>query len=184
MYRSEESRAKPEDVAAFRRFVTDELTKAIGKHATIATEPGANVLRCRLQVANLTFTRSTGAPPYPWLPPDLVLGSANIETDARDSISGELVVAYVSPRGSVEIYTPPLLAGPPDRWEAAKAGIRNRIVTWTDQAARYFVPGQSGTRVSYSTSLPTTPGPSSVTTPTFTRHSRGTGVLSGIAAPD
>lgn len=139
MRRGEDNRAKPEDVAAFRKYVTDELTTAISKHAAIATEPGPNVLRCRLQVANMQFTRSLGEPQYGWLPTDYVLGSANIETEARDSISGELVVAYVGPQNSVEIYTPPLLARSPDRWEAAKAVIRNRIVLWTDQAARYFV---------------------------------------------
>jgi len=143
MNRNEANRVKPEDAAAFCRFVTDELTTAISKHATIATEPGPNVLRCRLQVANLRFTRPIGEPLYPWLPPDYALGSANIETDARDSISGELVVAYVGPPGSVEIYTPPLLASSPNRWEAAKTVIRNRIVTWTDHAAQYFVSGES-----------------------------------------
>jgi hypothetical protein len=142
--RSEENRARPEDVAAFRRFVTDELTTAISKHAAIATEPGPNVLRCRLQVADLQFTQMIDGPRLNWHP-DYALGSANIETDAHDSISGELVVAYVGPCGSVEIYAPPgLLARPPDHWEAAKTAIHNRIVTWTDYAARYFVSGESG----------------------------------------
>ena len=169
MNRNEANRVKPEDVAAFCRFVTNELTIAISKHAAIATEPGPNVLRCRLQVANLQFTRPVDEPLYPRLPPDYALGSANIETDARDSISDEPVVAYVSPPGSVEIYTPPLLAGPPDRWEPARIVIRHRIVTWTDHAAQYFVSGESGTEVSCSTSLPITAETSSVTTPTATR---------------
>lgn len=138
--RSEENGAKPEDVAAFRRFVTNELISAISKHAAIATEPGANVLRLRLQIANLQLTRPTGPPRYPWLPSDYALGSASIETEARDSISGELVVGYVSPPGGVEIYTPFPLTSAPDSWEPAKAIIRHRIVAWTDHAARYFVP--------------------------------------------
>lgn len=136
---SEESRAKAEDVTALREYVTEELTAAISNHAPIATEPGLNVLRCRLQVANVQLTREAGDPQYPWLPPDYALASANIETEARDSISGELVVAYVGPRGGVEIRSSPLLAGPPDLWEPARAGIRHRIVTWTDHAARLFV---------------------------------------------
>lgn len=140
MNKSDARRVTPEELEAFRRFVTDELTRAISRHAAIATEPGANVLRVRLQIANLQFTRPAGAPRYPWLPPDHVMGSANIETDACDSVSGELVVAYVGPRGTAELYTPTILAGPPDSCEAAKAVIRTRIVDWTDHAARYFVP--------------------------------------------
>jgi len=136
---SEESRAKPEDVAALRRFITDELATAISKHAAIATKPGPNVLRCRLQVANLPSTQTIDEPPHPWPPREFVTGTADIETEARDSISGELVVAYVSPRGSVQVDWAPLWAGPRDRWEAAKEVLRKRIVSWTDHAARHFV---------------------------------------------
>ncbi len=146
MRQGEGSRAKPEDVVAFRKFVTDELTNAISKHAAIVTQPGPNVLRLRLQVANLQFTRSIGKPCYPWSPPDHVLGSANIETEARDSISGELVVAFVGPRGKGIIFTPPVMAAPLDTWEAAKSDLRDRIATWTDHAAQYFVPELNGTQ--------------------------------------
>jgi len=144
--RIEESRAKPEDVAAFRSFVTDELTKAIGKHASIATEPGANVLRLRLQVANLQFTRSMDEPPHPWPPRDYALGTADIETAAHDSVSGDLIVAYVSPRRSVEQTRTFFLTSPPGRWDAAKTVLRDRIVTWTDHAARHFAPDPNGTQ--------------------------------------
>lgn len=37
--RNEVNLAKPDDVAVFRAFSTEELIAAIGKHATIATEP-------------------------------------------------------------------------------------------------------------------------------------------------
>lgn len=137
--RGDQERANPEDVAAFCNFVTAQWKTVIRKYAPVVTKPGKNVLRCRLQVANLQFTRSVSKPQYGWLPQDYAVGSANIETEARDSISGELVVAYVGPQGSVEIYTPPLLAGPPGRWEPAKEVVRDRIGTWTDHAARYFV---------------------------------------------
>lgn len=40
--RNEETLAKPDDVAAFRTFFTDELLTAIGYHAAIATEPEPN----------------------------------------------------------------------------------------------------------------------------------------------
>lgn len=138
--RNEESRARPEDVAAFRRFVTDELTRAIGKHASIVTEPGANVLRLRLQVANLQFTQSIDEPPHPWPPRDYALGTADIETAAHDSVSGDLIVAYVSPRCGVERSRIFFLTSPPGRWDAAKTALRARIVTWTDHAARHFAP--------------------------------------------
>jgi hypothetical protein len=144
--RNEENRTKPEELAAFRRFVNDELTAAIGKHAAIVTKPAPNVLRCRLQVANLRLTQPIGEPVYPW-PPDYALGSANVETDARDSISGELVAAYVSPKCSGPICSPSPLASPPDRWEAAKTAIRNRIVTWTDHGARHFASSKNATAV-------------------------------------
>jgi len=144
MNRGEENAARPKDVAAFRRFVTDELTQAISRHAAIATEPGPHVLRCRLQVANLQLTQSTNEPLHSWPRREYVLGTANIETDARDSISGDLVVAYVGARGSVELKWVSWWDSPADSWEAAKTDIRNRIVTWTDDAARHFVPELNG----------------------------------------
>jgi len=132
MDRSEENRAKPEDVGAFRRFVNDELIAAISKHAAIVTQPGPNVLRYRLQVSNLQLTRLISEPYPVWSTRDYALGTANIETDAHDSVSGELVVAYVSPRGSVERFTTSMLTRAPDRWESAKTVVRNRIVTIGD----------------------------------------------------
>lgn len=132
--RNDERRAKPEEVAAFRTFVRDELTAALGKHLAITTEPGPNVLCCRLQVANLRLTRSIDQAQPPWSPREFALGTASIETDARDSISGEVVAAYVSPRGSAERVRTFFLASPPDRWEAAKTAVRSHIFTWTDHA--------------------------------------------------
>jgi len=133
---TDKNSARPYDLARFRKYVTNELTAAISKHATIATEPGPNVLRCRLQVANLRLTRQIGEPLYHWLPPDYALGSASIETEARDSMSGELVVAYVSPPGSVEIYTPRLLTSPPDLWESVSTAVRSHVVSIGDAYGR------------------------------------------------
>lgn len=132
------SPSRSNEVTALRRFVTDELTKAVSKHAGIVADPGEHVLRLRLQVANLQYSRPIGEPAYGWLPRDYVLGSANIETAAYDSTSNELVVAYVSPRDSVQICTPSLLEGAPNRWATARNIIRSRIVVWTDNAARAF----------------------------------------------
>lgn len=127
--RYEQNRAKPEEVAAFRRFVNDELTAAISKHATIVAAPGPNVLRYRLQVSNLQLTRSLDEPHAPFSPQYFVLGTASIEADVRDSISGELVAAYVGPRGSAKQQSTFLLSNAPDRWEAAKTVVRNRVMT-------------------------------------------------------
>lgn len=126
-----DNRAAPEDIAAFRGFVNDEVTAAIGKHTAIVTEPGPHVLRCRLQV-NLRLTGSVDTPPPPWPPREYALGTANIEADAHDPISGELVAAYVSPRDGVEWYTTFFLTSPPDPWEAARTVARNRIATIGD----------------------------------------------------
>jgi hypothetical protein len=129
MDQNEKNRAKPEELAAFRRFVHGELTAAISKHSAIVTEPGPNVLRYRLQVSNLRLTQLI-SDPYPvWSTRDYALGTAYIETAAHDSVSGELVLAYVSPRGSVERVTTFMLAKAPDHWEAAKIVVRNHIVT-------------------------------------------------------
>ncbi len=125
--RNEGNCAKPEQVAAFRKFVTDEFTTAISKRTAITTESGPNVLRCRLQVANLQLTQLIDHYQRTVDLPDYMLGTANIEIVAHDSISGELVVAYVSPPGRAERYTAFLLAKPPDRWEAAEADVRVRV---------------------------------------------------------
>jgi hypothetical protein len=126
-----DNRAAPEDIAAFRRFVREELTAAIGKHTAIVTEPGPRVLRCRLQVT-LRPTGSIDTPLRPWLPREYALGTANIEADAHDPISGELVAAYVSPRDGAEWYTTFFLTSSPDPWEAARAVARTRIATIGD----------------------------------------------------
>ncbi len=123
--------ATPEDVAAFRRFVNDELTAAIGKHKGIVTEPGPQVLCVRLQV-NLRLTGPVDTPPPPWPQREYALATANIEAEAHNPISGELVAAYVSPRNGVEWYTTFFLTNPPDPWEAARAVARKRIATIGD----------------------------------------------------
>jgi hypothetical protein len=133
-------RANPEEVAASHGIVVDELITAIGKHVAIATEPGPNVPRCRFQAANLQLTRSTDAARPPWSPQDFALGTANTEADARDSISGELVAAYVSPQGRAERVRTFFLTSPPDRWEAAKTAVRSHVFTWTDHAFPRVVP--------------------------------------------
>ena len=125
----EENRAKREEVAAFRRFVNDEFTATIRRHAAIVTEPGPNVLRYRLQVSNLRLTQLISEPYPVWSTRDYALGTAYIETAAHDSVSGELVLAYVSPRGSVERVTTFMLTSAPDHWEAARTVVRNHIVT-------------------------------------------------------
>jgi hypothetical protein len=128
MNRNDHSRATPEDIAAFRRLVRDELTAAISKHMAIVTEPGPDVLCWRLRV-NLRLTGSTDTPPPPWPSREYALGTADIDADAHDSISGELVAAYVSPRSSVESYTAFFLTSAPDPWEAARAVACTRIAT-------------------------------------------------------
>ncbi|MCB9865497.1 MAG: DUF3313 domain-containing protein [Phycisphaerales bacterium] len=136
MNQRDEDAVRAEDLASFRKALTDALIAAIGRHATIATEPGPNVLRCRLRVANLHFTRRAREPRYSWRPPDSALGSANIETSAHDSVSGELVVAYVSPPGSIAISSPPLVGGSPDRWKLAQKAVGNHVVTIGDSYGR------------------------------------------------
>ncbi len=135
----DERRADPQRIEAFRKWCTDELSTAIGRHLEITTEPGPNVLRCRFQVANLLFTRPVGPPPkFPPYQQDYVEGAANIETEGLDSVSGELVVAYVGPRSHAELSESNKHL---DRWEAAKAGLHSRIVAWVDRAAPRFRPG-------------------------------------------
>lgn len=130
---SEEQRTKPEEVASFRTSVNDDLIAALSKHLVIATEPGPDVLRCRLQVANLRLTRSLDEPPHPWPSRDYSLGTANIEADARDLMSGELATAFVGPRGSVQWRRIFFLESSPDRWEEAKTAVRSQIIAWADQ---------------------------------------------------
>ena len=133
----DEGRAKPENLAVFRSFIAREMTKALSKHWAIATEPGPNVFRVRLQVANVLLSRpiSHQDDRLSLKHLEYVLGTANIESDAHDSMTEELIVAYVGPRITPERYTLPLLHPAPDRWEAAKAAIRARIGVWVDQAA-------------------------------------------------
>ena len=115
-------------VTAFIRFVEDELKTAISRHRPIAHQPAADVARLRLQISNTRLLKQLPpAPSYTHLP-RYRLGSANIEAELVDSVSGETIVAWVGPRrsaGEAESFSRP------DDWTAVKsqtaAGIHNVV---------------------------------------------------------
>lgn len=105
-------------VSAFRRFVEDELRAAISRHHPIASQPAANVARLRLQVSNIRLVRQLPSTRSYTHLPRYRLGSANIEAELADSISGKTIVGWVGPRrsaGEAQSLTKP------EDWAAVKS---------------------------------------------------------------
>lgn len=146
---SEESRTNPEEVTEFRDLVNEELTAAIGKHLAITTEPGPNVTRSRLQVANLQRAQSKDETRPFWPPRDYVFGTADVVADAHDTLSSAFVMTYVSQKGGVERHVTSFLTRPPDCWEATKTAIRSYLVVWTDDAFQRVRPESIGIEPPY-----------------------------------
>ena len=91
-----------------------------------------------IQAANLILTRPVGQPELPDYRQEYVVGSANIETEAFDSVSGELVLGFVGPGIRTELIETHKAIDP---WEAARAAVKSRMVFWFDQTYPRFRPG-------------------------------------------
>ncbi len=107
-----------EGVTAFKRFVEDELKAAISRHHPIANQPASNVARLRLQISNIRLLKQLPPTPSYTHLPRYRLGSANIEAELADSVSGKTIVAWVGPRrsaGEAESVTRP------EDWAAVKS---------------------------------------------------------------
>lgn len=87
-------------VAAFKQFVEDELKAALARHHPIANQPALNVARLRLQISNIRLLKQLPSTPSYTHLPRYRLGSANIEAELVDSVSGKSIVGWVGPRRS------------------------------------------------------------------------------------
>jgi hypothetical protein len=99
-----------ERVTAFKRFVENELNSAIARHYPIASQPGSDVARLRLQISNIRLLKQLPSTPSYTHLRRYRLGSANIEAELADSVSGKTIVAWVGPRrsaGEAESFSRP-----------------------------------------------------------------------------
>ena len=110
--KSEYKGVDPTDLKALTDYFHDALTKALGDAYPVVTEPGADVVRLRIAVTNVTPNKPvaslvTLAVPFLWVADagtgvakgqtgsTAFVGKASIEAEALDSVSNEQVAAYV-----------------------------------------------------------------------------------------
>ena len=122
----------PERLQQFKRFVDKELADAISEYWAISDDPGEDVVRLRLQVSNVHLMkhlpRTSG---YSHLP-HYQLGSANIEAELTDSVSGDRMAAYVSPHRAARQVEQMMT---PKTWEDVKDRTREGIRNWVRRLA-------------------------------------------------
>ena len=120
----------PERVHAVTSLVKKELEEAISEHFPISKSQGQGVVRLRAQASNtrllkqLRRTRS-------YVPTARYrMGSSNAEVELTDSVTGQLIVAWVGPRRSMGEAQ---RLGRPDDWEAVISTIGVSTRTLVDR---------------------------------------------------
>ncbi len=122
-------RPDPERVSEFTRLVKNALEKAISEHFPISKSQGQGVARLRIQASNIRLAKEMPRT-HSYVPLSKYrMGSANVEAELVDSLTGETIVAWVGPRrfkGEVK------RTHRPDDWETVESNIHVSVRALVD----------------------------------------------------
>ncbi len=128
----------PERVHEFTSLVKKELEEAISEHFPISKSQGRGVARLRVQASNIRLLKELRRTRSYVPTARYRMGSANAELELTDSVTGELIVAWVGPRRSMgEVQR----LARPDDWEAVKSNIGVALRTYMDRVLRRLETG-------------------------------------------